>query len=169
MPKYHYHLDVILLFCCANKSACFSIARVNQEKDVCSQPFENKKKIPTKKHDLILLQKAMLESAVLAQQRSGTRTTSPKLRGNIKENTMMAELILSHGMTDTLPKSNSFSLHMVQTSMTRTTSRYVNTTKPYYIGKCNTSRYSESLYVLQTELLSHSWEKSLVHCSYTTY
>lgn len=105
MPAYHYHLDVILLFCCTKISACFLIAIVNQEKDVCTQPFEKKKKkIPTKKHDLILLRKVVLESAVLAQQPSGTCTTSTKLRGNIKENTMMAELILSHGMTEMLPQ-----------------------------------------------------------------
>lgn len=102
MQAYHCRLDVILLFRCAKISACFLIAIVNQEKDVCSQPFEGKKKIPSKKHYLILLRKAMLESAVLAQQHSGTRTTSTKLRGNIKENTMMAELILSHGMTEML-------------------------------------------------------------------
>lgn len=63
---------------------------------------KKKNKIPTKKHDLILLRKVMLEPAVLSQQRSGTHTTSTKLRGNIKENTMMAELILSEGMTQLL-------------------------------------------------------------------
>lgn len=84
MTAYRYHLNVILLFCSAR------IATVNQEKDVCTQPF--KKKDPHLKHDLVLPQKVKFEPAALAQQRSGTRTTSTKLRGNIKENTVMAEL-----------------------------------------------------------------------------
>lgn len=90
MPVYCYHLNVILLFCSARISACFLIATVNQEKDACTQPF--KIKDPHLKHNLVLPQKVKLEPAALAQQRSGTHTTSTKLRGNIKENTVMAEL-----------------------------------------------------------------------------
>lgn len=44
----------------------------------------------------------MLEPAIISQQHSGTHTASTKLRGNIKENTMMAELILSKGMIQLL-------------------------------------------------------------------
>lgn len=83
------------------------MAIVNEQKDDCMELTE--KKINPKKHDLILVRKAMLESPFLAQ-RSGTCTTMIKMNGNIMENMMMAINFVPWHNRDAYPQ---FSSHVV--------------------------------------------------------